>query len=159
VLFIQSEEKKMKTNKLMMRFLTACTLLVLLFTAACGMENTIQSPDGMALAKQGNAFMNCLKDIDYDAVYDMLTPSSQQLLDWAEKMASGIVDVERLIRENVPILVEWSFDSAKIFTENGSTKGILDGVVDYLGGKRGKVHLEFEQLNGTWKVRGWTLGD
>ena len=142
-----------------MQFLTVSMLMVLLFAAGCGVENTIKSPAGMALAESGNALMTYLKDIDYDAVYDMLTPSSQQLLDWAEKMASGIVDVERLIRENAPIVVKWSFDSAKIFTENGSTKGILDGVVDYLGGKRGKVHLEFEQLNGTWKVRGWTLGD
>ena len=147
----------MKTNKLLMRFLTASTLLVLLFAAACGAGNAIQSPDGMALAEQGNIFMTYLKDINYDAVFDMLTPNTQQVLTRAMNMAAGIVDVESIIRENAPILVKWKFGSAKIFIENGSKRGILDGVVEYPGGKRGTMHLEFEQQNGTWKVRGYTL--
>ena len=149
----------MNTNKLIMRFLTACTLLVLLFAGACGVEISIQSPAGIALVDQGNTFMTCLKGIDYQAAYDMLTPASQQLLNQAERLAGGIVDLERIIRENVPGLVAWNFDSAKIFTVNGSKIGILDGMANYLDGKVSKVHLEFGLVNGTWKVRGYTLDE
>ena len=40
-----------------------------------------------------------------------------------------------------------------MITKDGSIRGILDGRVEYVDGTSGKVHLEFDQEVGTWKVR------
>ena len=77
----------MNTNKIWMRSLMASVLLALLFTTACGMEiamvNAIEGPAEQALAEQGDAYMNCLKEGDFQAVYEMMSLESQRVLETA----------------------------------------------------------------------------
>jgi len=135
----------------------AGTLLALLFTAACGTENAIEGPTDQALAEQGNAIMTRLKDEDFQAVYDMLSLEAQQALDKAKMMVGSTVDLESLIMQNASAIATWKFDRARIFTKNGAIRGNLDGSVAYADGKSGKVSLELEQQDGTWKLRSFSL--
>lgn len=147
----------MSTNTLWKKLLIACTLLALLFTTACGTENAINDPAGKALAEQGNVIMTRLKDEDFQAVHDMLSLEAQQALDEAIIMVGSVVDLESEIMQGASSIAVWKFDKARVFTKNGDIRGNLDGRVDYLYGKSGKVHLELEQQDGTWKLRSISL--
>jgi len=147
----------MNTNKLWARLLMACTLLGLLFTAACGRENVINGPEEQALVEQGDAMMAVIKAGDLQAVRDVLSREDQQLLNRAIDLASGVVDVERLIEQNAPKIATWEFDRARIYSKDGATRGKLDGKAEYVDGTTGHVHLELAQQGGDWKLSGWTL--
>jgi len=71
----------------------------------------------------------------------------------AASLAEGIVDVESVLRTYGPKISEWTFDRAEFSTRDGRTTGSLEGKVQYMDGKRGKVSLDFERSDGTWKVR------
>jgi len=147
----------MNTNKLWMRLLMAGTLLALLFTAACSADNDIKGPEEQALAEQGDVVMTVLKDGDLQAIYEELSRETQQLLNGAIDLASGVVDVERLIEQNAPKIATWEFDRARIYSKDGATRGKLDGKAEYVDGTTGHVHLELAQQGGDWKLSGWTL--
>jgi hypothetical protein len=148
---------KMNTNKLWTKLLMAGTLLALLLTASCGMENAIKGPAEEDLAEQGDVVMTVLKDGDLQAVRDLLSREAQQMLDKATHMAGRVVDVESIIEQNKPEIATWTFDRARIFTKDGAIRGKLDGKVEYADGKSGTVRMELEQQDGTWKLCGWTL--
>jgi len=147
----------MYANKLFTKLLMAVALLALLFTAACDKQNAIKGPAEQALVEQGDEIMTVLKDGDLHAVRDVLSREAQQLLDKGFRIARGVVDVERLIKQNTPKIASWKFEQARIFTKDGAIRGKLDGKVDYADGKSGKVHMELEQQDGTWKLCGWSL--
>ena len=144
----------MNTNKIWMRLLMAGTLLVLLFTTACGMEKAINGPAEQALAEQGDALMTCLKAGDFQAVYEMMSSDAQRDLDMAISSAGSVVDVKSIIKDVGSQIARWNFEKARIVTINGTSRGTLIGKVVYLNGKSGKVRLEFEEQGGTWKVEG-----
>ena len=144
---------KMNTNKLRNKLLMAATLLALLLCAACASKNEIQSTDGQALIKQGNAYMTCLKVGDWECAYELMSPSSKHLLDDTERMAEGVVNLDSIIEEFGPQISGWSFDRAQFSNRGGTSIGYLEGKVEYVDGKRGNVSLEFEQDGETWKVR------
>ena len=148
---------KMNTNKLRNKLLMAVTLLALLLCAACTSKNEIQSTDGQALIKQGNAYMTCLKEGDLACAYELMSPFSQHLLDDAERMAGGVVNLDTVIKTYAPKISEWAFDRAQFSTRDGTTIGLLEGKVEYTDGIRGKVSLEFEKDGETWKVRSTSL--
>ena len=143
----------MNTNKLMNKLLMVATLLSLLLCAACASKNEIQSTDGQALIKQGNAYMTCLKEGDWECAYELMSLFAQHELDDAERMAGGVVNLDTVIKTYMPKISEWTFDRAQFSTRDGTTIGYLKGKVEYADGKRGKVSLEFEQDGETWKVR------
>ena len=143
----------MNTNKLMNKLLMLATLLALLLSAACAGKNEIQSTNGQALIKQGNAFMTCLKEGDWECAYELMSPFAQHELDDAEKMAGGVVNLDAVIKTYVPKISEWTFDRAQFSTRHGTTIGYLKGKVEYVDGKRGNVSLDFEMSDGTWKLR------
>jgi len=147
----------MNTNKLWTKLLMAATLLALLFSAACSADNDIKGPDEVALAEQGDVVMTVLKDGDLQAVRGLLNREAQQMLDKATHMAGRVVDVESIIEQNKPEIAAWTFDQARIFTRDGAIRGELDGKVEYVDGKSGKVHLNLVQQDDTWKLSGWTL--
>ena len=151
----------MNTNKIWMRSLMASVLLALLFTTACGMEiamvNAIEGPAEQALAEQGDAYMNCLKEGDFQAVYEMMSLESQRVLDKPLRIARSVVDLDSIIKSAGSPIVTWKFDGARIFTKNGVIRGTLNGRVEYVDGTSGKVHLEFEEQDGTWKLRSSSL--
>lgn len=147
----------MNINTLWMRLLMASTLLVLLFTAACGTEGAIKGAAEEALVEQGDVVMNVLKAGDLQAVRNVLSRETQQMLDKATYLVSGVIDLESLIKQNAPQIATWKFNQARIITKDGAIRGKLDGRVDYVGGKSGDVHLELEQQDGTWKLCGWSL--
>ena len=147
----------MNTNKFLMKLLIASTLLALLFSAACSADNDIKGHDEEALAEQGDVVMTVLKDGDLQAVRDLLSREAQQMLDKATHMAGRVVDVESIIEQNKPEIATWTFDRARIFTKDGAIRGELDGKVEYDDGKSGKVRMELELQDGTWKLCGWTL--
>ena len=148
----------MYTNKLWLRLLLACTLLMLLLTAACGKESAIKNPAAeQALTVQGDAFMTCLKDGDFQAVYDLMSLEAQKALDKAKKMAGSWVSLDGVLNQIGLEIAGWEFDKARVFTKNGVVMGTLDGRVEYADGKSGEVHLELEQQDGTWKIRSSSL--
>jgi hypothetical protein len=144
---------KMNTNKLMKKLLIVATLLALLFSAACAGKNEIQSTDGQALIEQGNAYMTCLKDSDWRCAYALMSPFAQRLEDMAASLAEGVVDLDTVLKTYSPRVSEWTFDRVQFSTRDGKTIGSLEGKVEYADGKRGKVSLDFERSDGTWKVR------
>ena len=136
----------------------ACTLLMLLFTAACSKESVIKSPAAeQALAEQGNAFMTSLKDGDFQAAYDMMSLEAQKALDMAKKMAGNVISLDSVLNQIGLEIAGWEFDKARVFTKNGVVIGTLDGRVDHVDGDSGKVHLELEQQDGIWRVRSSNL--
>jgi hypothetical protein len=152
----------MNTNKLWTKFLMAGTLLALLFTAGCGLEYDIKGPAERALAEQtlteqGSVVMTVLQGGDFQAVHEVLSSEAQQALDNATRMVGGWVDLEGLIMQQAPALAAWKFEDARVFTKNGTIRGNLDGRVEYVDGKSGKVQLELEQEEGTWKLRSFSL--
>ena len=151
----------MNTNKIWMRLLMASTLLALLFTTACGMDdvmvNAIEGPAEQALAEQGDAYINCLTEGDFQAVYEMMSLESQQVLDKPLRIARSVVDLDSIIKSAGSPIVTWKFDGARIVTKNEVIRGTLNGRVEYVDGTSGKVHLEFEEQDGTWKVRSSSL--
>jgi hypothetical protein len=149
---------KMNTNKLWMKLLMASAMLSLLLTAACDWKNAINSPDGEDLMEQGDVIMTVLKAGDLQVVRDLLSRDVQEMYDNATYLASGVLDLESLIEQNAPEIATWKFDRARIFTKDGAIRGKLDGRVEYADGKSGKVSMELEQQDGTWKLCGWTLG-
>ena len=148
---------KMNTKIFLMKLLMASTLLALLFTTACGVENAIKGPAEEALVEQGDAIMNVLQAGDLQAVRGVLSRKTLQMLDTATYLVSGVVDLERLIEQNAPAIATWKFDQARIFTKHGAIRGNLEGRVDYVDGTSGKVNIELEQQDGTWKLCGWTF--
>jgi hypothetical protein len=142
----------MNTNKIWMRLLMASTLLALLFTTACGMEKAIKGPAEQALAEQGDALMTCLKAGDFQAVYEMMSSDAQRDLDMAITSVGSLVDVKSIIKDVGSQIVKWTFEKASIVTINGTSRGTLIGKVVYIDGKSGKVRLEFEKQDDTWKV-------
>jgi hypothetical protein len=153
----------MNTNKIWMRLLMAGTLLALLFTTACGMENVmvnaIEGPAEQALAEQGDAYMTRLKDGDFQVIYEMMDSDAQRDLDKSISMAGRFVDVKSIIESVGSEITAWKFDGARIFTKNGVIRGTLKGRVEYVDGTSGKVTLGFEVQDGAWKVRtsNWTM--
>ena len=97
--------------------------------------------------------MVCLKGLDLACAYELMSPGAQRLLDNAQRIASGYVDLERAVKTYGPKISEWSFDRARFFTRDGTAIGSLEGEVQYLDGTQGKVSLEFENDGETWKVR------
>ena len=152
------KETKMNTNKLLKILLMAATLLVLLFSTACASKNEIQSTDGQDLIKQGDAYMTCLKEGDWECAYELMSPFSQHELDDVVRMAGGVVKLENVIKTYAPKISEWAFDRAQFSTRDGITIGLLEGQVEYADGDHGKMSLEFEQDGETWKVRSTNLG-
>jgi hypothetical protein len=148
---------KMNTNKFLMKLLMASALLALLFTAACSRENAIKGSAEEALVERGDAIMAVLQTGDLQAVRGMLSRETLQMLDMATYLASGVVDLERLIEQNAPTVASWEFNRATIFTRGGAIRGKLIGQVEYLDGKSGKLNMELEQQDGTWKLCGWTF--
>ena len=148
----------MNTNKLWTKLLMAGTLLALLFTAACGIENAIKGSAEEALAEQGDVVMTVLKDGDLQALRDLLSREAQQMLDNATyRVRVSGVDLETLIEQNAPKIATWTFDRARIFTKDGAIRGKLDGKVEYADGKSGTVRMELEQQDGTWKLHSFSL--
>jgi hypothetical protein len=68
-------------------------------------------------------------------------------------MVGGVVNLDTVIKTYAPQISEWDFDRAQFSTRGGTTIGLLKGQVEYADGKRGKVSLEFEMSDGTWKLR------
>jgi hypothetical protein len=147
----------MNTNKLWMRFLMAITLLAMLFTAACSTDEAIDGAAKQELIDQGNAFLTCFKNEDFQAAYGMMSRESQLGLDIGQKLAGNVVDLEDVIMEAMAPVANWTFDSAKVVARIGPDRGILDGSVVFVNGKRGPVRLEFELQDGAWKVRNFNL--
>jgi hypothetical protein len=147
----------MNTNKLLMKLLMASTLLALLFTTACGLEIAIKGPSEQALVKQGDVIMTVLKTGDFQAVHEVLSLEADRALNIAIGIVGNVVDLESEIMQNAPAIDTWKFDRAYLFTKNGSIRGILEGRVDYVGGRSGKVRLELEMQDGTWKLRSFSL--
>ena len=148
----------MNTNKFLKKLLMAATMLALLFSAACTSKNEIQSTDGQALIEQGNAYMTCLKEGDFDCAYELMSPESQHELDEAQRMVRGVVNLDTVIKTYVPKISEWAFDRAKFSTRGGITIGVLEGQVEYVDGDHGHLSLEFEQDGETWNVNSTNLG-
>jgi len=82
-----------------------------------------------------------------------MSPFTQYEFDDAQRMAGGVVNLDRVIKTYAPKISEWAFDRAQFSTRGGITIGLLEGQVEYVDGKRGKVSLEFEKDGETWKVR------
>jgi len=148
----------MYTDKLWKKMLLAArvlavTLLALLLATACAPKNEIQSADGQALIEQGNAYMTCLKASDLECAYELMCPSAQHLLDDAQRMAGGVVNLASAVKTYAPKISAWTFDQANFSTRDGTTIGSLEGEVVYMDGERGKVKLEFEKDGETWKAR------
>ena len=147
----------MNIKNLLMRLLMASTLLVLLFTTACGIERAIDGPAEEALAEQGDVIMTILQAGDFQGVRDVMSLEVQRALNLGTELVGEWVDLEDLIMQKAPRITEWEFDDARIFTKNGAIRGILEGKVEYVDGKSSEFLMELEQQNGTWKLRNFSL--
>ena len=135
----------MTGNKQWMRFLIVSALLALLFASGCGAVDA-----GKDLADQGNAFMTALKEGNFQAAYDQMTPELQQEI-------GGVADLQSMIVDNAATPSDWSFSGVNMSTEEGVNTGTLDGSVDYADGKTGTVNLEYVQQDGAWKMLSFSL--
>jgi hypothetical protein len=147
----------MNTRKLWNKIIMASTLLALLFTAGCGMARTLEGPVDPSLVEQGNVFMTHVKEGDFQATYEMMSSDAQRALDEPLRIARGVVDMDEIIESVGSQIVTWEFDRSRIYTKSGVTRGALEGRIEYVFGKSGKVRLEFEQQEGTWKLRSSNL--
>ena len=143
----------MNTNKSWEKLLTAAALMTLLLATACATKNEIRSAEGQELVEQGNAYMTCLEASDLGCAYALMSPFAQRLEDMAANLAEGVVDLDTVLKTYIPRVSKWTFDQAQFSTRDGKTIGSLVGKVQYADGKRGKVSLDFERSDGTWKVR------
>ena len=143
----------MNTDKSWKKLLMAATLMTLLLATACAGKNEIGSAEGQELVEQGNAYMTCLKASDLGCASGLMSPLAQGWMDVAERATQGVLDLESVLRTYGPKISEWTFDRAQFSTRDGRTIGSLEGKVQYVDGKRGKVSLEFERSDGAWKVR------
>jgi len=135
----------------------ASTLLALLFTTACSIQSDIKGPAEEALAEQGDVIMTILQTGDFQAVQDVLSLQAQRVLNIATGLVGDWVDLESLIIQYAPTINDWDFDSVHIFTKDGAIRGVREGKVDYADGKHGKVCMELEMQNGSWKLRNFSL--
>ncbi len=149
----------MITNNLWKRLLMASTLLVLLISTACSKQSDIMGPAEEALVEQGDVIMTILQAGDFQAVQDVLSYEAQRALNIATGLVGDWVDLESLIMQYAPSITGWNFDSARIFTKDRAIRGILEGRVEFVDGKSGKVHMELEQQNGTWKLCNFNFDD
>ncbi|HEX9091948.1 MAG TPA: hypothetical protein VF831_10685 [Anaerolineales bacterium] len=147
----------MNTKNLWMRLLMASTLLALLFTTACSIQSDFKGPAEEALTKQGDVIMTILQSGDFQAVKDVFSLEAQRALNIATGLVGDWVDLESLIMQYAPTISDWDFDSVHIFTEGGAIRGVLEGKVNYAEGKHGKVHMELELQNGSWKLHNFSL--
>jgi len=126
-------------------FLLTSALLVLIITSGCGAVSA-----GKDLADQGNAFMAALKDGNFQAAFDQMTPELQQEI-------GSVDDLQSMIVDNAATPSEWKFSGVNMTTEEGMNKGTLDGSVDYADGKTGTVNLEYVQQDDAWKMLSFSL--
>jgi len=146
----------MKTNKFCKKLLMAATVLALLLTA-CAPKNEIQSNAGQALVEQGEAYMTCMQESDFNCAYALMSPAAQKQVDQAVKLAGGVVDLEGLFKTSGLAIARWTFEQAQFSTRDGTTTGSLTGKVEFTNGKQGRVKLEFEKDGETWEVRSSSL--
>jgi len=132
-------------NNRWVRFLMTSALLALIFASGCGAVDA-----GKDLADQGSAFMTALKDGNFQAAYDQMTPELQQEIGSVEALQSMIVD-------NAATPSDWSFSGVNMSTEEGVNTGTLDGSVNYADGKTGTVNLEYVQQDDAWKMLSFSL--
>lgn len=147
----------MFTNKFWTRLLLAGALMALLMTTGCGMEVTIQGPEEQALAEQGNKIMAGFQDGNFQAVYDMMSRDAQQAVDVSLRLVGNTVDLKSLIMDSGNFISGWNMERADLFIKGGKMRGTLEGKVDYIYGKSGKVHMELEMQDGTWKLNSINL--
>ena len=143
----------MNGRKSRMSVLLLGVVLVLLLATACAAENEINAADGRVLTGQGDAYMACLKEKDFQCAYNLLSPFSRNLIDDTKGMVESYVDLESMVKAYGPDISTWSFDEARFFTRDGVRIGSLEGEVRYMNGTHGKLNLEFEKESETWKVR------
>ena len=136
------------TQTLLMGALTLALLL-----SACAPRNEIQTSQGQALVEQGNAYMRCMQESDFNCAYALMSPAAKQLIDGAVKLAGSTVDIAGLFKAYGPTISSWTFDQVQISTRDGRTTGTLKGEVDMQDGKPHHVDLGFERDGETWKVR------
>ena len=140
-----------------MKLLMASILLALLCTTACSEHTAINGPAEEALVEQGDVIMTILQAGDFQAVRGVMSREAQRALDISTALVGNWVDLESLIMQNAPRITGWDFDNARIFTNDGATKGVLEGTVDYVDGKPSELRMELEQQNGAWKLCNFSL--
>ena len=98
------------------------------------------------VGQQGNAFMNALKNEQYDAAYAVLSNDYQQTVTGPE-FASNM-------REFTTPPTGWSFSSFSVF---GST-GRIKGRVTFAGQEEYNLTIYFVYEDGGWAVNGFDFG-
>jgi hypothetical protein len=121
----------MKTSQKMF----ALVLLAGLLLTACGAVNDLK-----AVAAQGNAFMQALKDADHAKSWAMLTPDLQKemggLDQWTQFAAPRNFS-------------KWSFSSNNISNDSGQLEGEAT-----LGSDTYSVTLVMQKVDSVWLVAG-----
>ena len=96
------------------------------------------------LVQSGDDFMGGLRDGQFDRAYALATPSLQREIGDAASMG-------RSIGAYRPAGWSWSQRSVR----NGV--GRLEGAVTYSGGRSGHARLQLRQVDGQWRVEGYSL--
>jgi len=142
----------MKITRSTQTLLMGALTLALLLTA-CAPQNKIQTPEGQALVEQGNAYMRCIQESDFNCAYALMSAGAKQQIDGAVKLAGSMVNIPQLVEAYGPQISGWTFDQVQFSTRNGRTIGSLKGEVEMPDGKPHQVDLDFEKDGETWMVR------
>lgn len=96
------------------------------------------------LVQSGDDFMRGLADSQYERSYALTTPALRQ-------QVGDAAGLERAVGAYRP--QEWSWSQRSI--KNGA--GRLQGSVTYVGGRAGTARLNLLQVDGQWRVEGFSL--
>jgi hypothetical protein len=96
------------------------------------------------MAQSGDDFMGGLRDRQFDRAYALTTPALQREIGDAASMGRSIGGYQP---------ADWSWSQRSV--RNGV--GRLEGAVTYGGGRSGHVRLQLQQVDGQWRVEGYSL--
>ena len=96
------------------------------------------------LVQSGDDFMRGLADGQYERAYALTTPALRQ-------QVGDAAGLERSVGAYRPTQWSWSQRSIK------NSAGRLEGSVTYGGGRTGHARLNLLQVDGQWRVEGYSL--
>jgi hypothetical protein len=115
-------------------------ILIAVVAAAGGIVGT------QPVADAGNAFLNALKQSNYDQAYSLCSPELQTKLGSAQQLKATV-------EQGKAQPVSWSFNSRSMSGNSGD----LEGSVTMIGGVKGTVTLSLVKSGGAWKIIGFNL--
>jgi hypothetical protein len=122
--------------------LIACCIMVPLIAGGAAFSFLFNSTQNMG--DTANLFMEHVRETDYEAAYQMLTPDAQRQIsrgNFREYFTSR--DVE-----------DWNFNNFQINNDEAEVTGTVT-----IEGEQTPIDLDLEQIDGQWRIAQYDLDD